>query len=208
MEKFLYYKGVKFTRDDKTGYYLNSTIRERMHRFVWRDHFGDIPDGCDIHHIDGDKSNNDISNLAMLPSEEHHKMHSAQLTEEQRERLRRNMNENARPAACKWHKSDVGREWHKKHYLQMSDNLHRTEDKTCENCGKTYTGAPHSHYCCNACKSAYRRKIKADYIQLICPICGNEYSTNKFAPAMTCGRSCAGELRWRQRRESSKSDTA
>lgn len=208
MEKYLYYKGVKFTRDDKTGYYLNSTIRERMHRYVWRDNFGDIPKGCDIHHIDGDKSNNDITNLAMMPNGEHQRLHGAMLTEEERERRRINLKENARPAASEWHRSDAGREWHRAHYIKFADVLHKEYDKICDNCGAAFVGKVTSRFCCNACKSAYRRKIKADYISRICPMCGKEYSTNKFDPATTCSRSCANKLRWKKRRESKESCTA
>ena len=48
--KYQYFNGLKFTRDDKTGYYLNSTIEKRMHRYVWEFYNGPIPKGYDIHH--------------------------------------------------------------------------------------------------------------------------------------------------------------
>lgn len=35
------------------------------------EHFGPIPDGHEIHHIDDNSLNNDISNLACLPIAEH-----------------------------------------------------------------------------------------------------------------------------------------
>lgn len=34
-----------------------------------------IPDGFDIHHIDGNSDNNDIRNLLLLPSKLHHQYH-------------------------------------------------------------------------------------------------------------------------------------
>lgn len=200
-EKYQYYKGVKFTRDDKTGYYLNSTLRERMHRYVWRDIYGDIPNGCEIHHIDGDRSNNDISNIMCLSAEAHRKHHADNLTEEQREKLRENMNENARPAAAEWHRSEAGKEWHKQHYSRFSHLLHEKVEKVCENCGAAFVGTPCSLFCSNACKSAYRRKMKADYITKVCPVCYKEYETNKYKAALTCGRSCANVLKWRLKRE-------
>ncbi len=50
---------------------------------VWREHHGEIP--CDdsgrrleIHHVDGDKENNDISNLLLVTIEEHYRIHEAQ----------------------------------------------------------------------------------------------------------------------------------
>ena len=55
--KEIWFNGIKFTKDDKTGYYLNSSIRKRLHRYVWELHYGEIPEGYHIHHIDFDKSN-------------------------------------------------------------------------------------------------------------------------------------------------------
>jgi len=36
---------------------------------------GEIPKGFEIHHIDGDKDNNNISNLEILSASEHQKKH-------------------------------------------------------------------------------------------------------------------------------------
>ncbi len=41
------------------------------HIVVWEDHNGPLPPGWHIHHINGDKQNNDISNLSGIPSQEH-----------------------------------------------------------------------------------------------------------------------------------------
>lgn len=50
------------------------------HRKIWESHFGKISKDSlgityDIHHIDGDKSNNDITNLACLSIHEHYEIH-------------------------------------------------------------------------------------------------------------------------------------
>jgi sugar lactone lactonase YvrE len=71
MQKYQHFNGIKFTRDEKTGYYLNSTIRKRLHRYVWEFYNGKIPEGYQIHHKDKDKSNNDISNLELMPFSAH-----------------------------------------------------------------------------------------------------------------------------------------
>lgn len=49
---------------------------KRLHRAVWEYHFGPVPDGCDIHHIDGDRGHNDAENLACMARTEHHKHHT------------------------------------------------------------------------------------------------------------------------------------
>ena len=50
--------------------------RDRLHRAVYKNHFGEIPDGLDVHHIDGDKANNDISNLELLSRSDHLRHHA------------------------------------------------------------------------------------------------------------------------------------
>lgn len=70
------YDGKKFTLRN-TGYYgLTTNKRTLMHRYVWEKINGEIPKGWDIHHIDNDKSNNDISNLECLPKAEHTRKYS------------------------------------------------------------------------------------------------------------------------------------
>lgn len=195
-EKHIFFNGLKFTRDEKTGYYLNSTIRKRLHRYVWEFYNGEIPDGYHIHHIDRDKSNNDISNLEMIEQHEHEKLHGSMLTEEERERYRNNLSEKARPKASEWHKSEVGKEWHKRHYETVSKEvLHSMYDFKCQNCGKEFSGEHGSKFCSNKCKSAYRRKIGIDNVGRICAYCGNEFETNKYSNTKTCSRSCANRYR-------------
>ncbi len=70
------YDGKKFTLRN-TGYYsLTIGCRGLMHRYVWEKEKGKIPTGYDIHHIDEDKANNNISNLECLPKSEHTRLYS------------------------------------------------------------------------------------------------------------------------------------
>lgn len=64
----------------KTGYYVITSCKEgnhskRLHRLIYEEEYGKIPDGCIIHHIDGDKLNNDISNLTVMTPSEHTILH-------------------------------------------------------------------------------------------------------------------------------------
>ena len=45
------------------------------YRKIWESHYGNIPEGYEIHHIDGNHSNNDIENLQCITIEEHFKIH-------------------------------------------------------------------------------------------------------------------------------------
>ena len=200
--KHQYFNGLKFTRDDKTGYYLNSMNRKRIHRYVWEYYNGEIPEGYEIHHIDHDKSNNDISNLQLLTQKEHMKLHGSELTEAQRQKMRDNLTNTARPEASKWHGSKEGIAWHKKHYDQMKDKLYIKSDFVCTQCGKEYISIAngHSKFCSNACKSKYRRNMGFDNVERICANCGNKFNVNKYAKTKYCSRSCANIGRSRRGR--------
>lgn len=43
-----------------------------VHRIIWQMHFGDIPKGMQIDHIDGNRTNNRIENLRMVSNHENH----------------------------------------------------------------------------------------------------------------------------------------
>ena len=58
------YSGVKLTTQDR-----RECVME--HRLVYESYYGKIPDGYDIHHIDGDTYNNDIDNLECLSHADH-----------------------------------------------------------------------------------------------------------------------------------------
>lgn len=55
---------------------LSDTVTKDEHILVWIEHNGIIPEGMVIHHIDRDKSNNDINNLIMLSRAEHASLHN------------------------------------------------------------------------------------------------------------------------------------
>ena len=68
-------------RIDNYGYYRITSGKEgnntkRLHDLVFEDYWGGkIPEGYVIHHIDGDKLNNDINNLQMMERGEHISLH-------------------------------------------------------------------------------------------------------------------------------------
>lgn len=192
--KAIEYDGLRFVRDDKTGYYLNNKTHKRLHRYVWEKYNGEIPKGCDIHHIDHDKSNNDISNLRMICKPDHMKLHGSELSDEQRERMRDNLTQNARPKASEWHKSEQGSEWHKSHYEKMKERLHEEKERKCLNCGKVYYSEKGT-FCSNACKSAYRRKTGVDNETRKCVYCGKEFTVNKYKKITHCSRACTSRDR-------------
>lgn len=185
--KYIIFNGLKYIKDEKTGYYRNSTTKKRLHRAIWEYYKGEIPKGYEIHHIDRNKDNNNIDNLQLLSKKEHLETHSKLLTDGEREWRRNNLNIKARPEAIKWHKSNEGKEWHKEQYKKTLA-LKEEKDFICLNCGNKYkskdTGK--NKFCSNNCKSIYRRKLGLDYIEKECAICGRIIKTNKYRPATWC----------------------
>ena len=186
-----YCDGYRFRKDKKTGYWLCSTLHKRLHVYIYEKYNGMIPKGYQIHHIDHNKDNNEISNLKLVSREEHNKIHREEMTEERRQQLRDNFNKNARPKAIEWHKTQEAKEWHRKHYEEMKDKLHQKKKYKCLICGKEYESKMEtSKFCSNACKSKNRRMQQKDLIEKKCIICNKTFKTNKFRPAKTCNNEC------------------
>ena len=185
------YNGYRFRRDKKTGYYLSSRQiggnRKRLHVYVWENERGEIPLGYHVHHKDEDKGNNDISNFVLLPGGKHAGLHANEYAEANRNKMIKNLQENAIPASKEWHGSKAGHEWHKEHYVKLTEKLHVVKTFVCEYCGKEFTSPQtRTRFCSNSCKAAARRKSGVDDVTKICANCGNEYTANKYQKTKYC----------------------
>ena len=195
--KHAYCNGLKFTRDEKSGYFLCASIiggkRPRLHRYIYESARGKIPSGMHVHHIDGDKNNNALSNLSILGGGEHSSLHGK---EPQRAAESRKHIKSAIIAAPTWHKSNMGRRWHKEHYDKIGWKLHERVEKICVFCSKPFWGTKgnSSKFCSNACKSAYRRKEGVDNEKRTCAVCGAGFEADKYSKTKTCSRKCSARL--------------
>lgn len=191
-KKFIYFNGLKYTRDEKTGYYLNSTNSVRLHRSIWEYHNEDIPKGFHVHHIDGDKSNNNIENLAVMDGKEHLYLHGKQ--PEGIEKIQR-----AQPLgqekAKEWHRSEEGSKWHKSQYLKTKDKLHEKKDFKCERCGTKFEAVKNglNRFCSNKCKAAARRDSGIDNVTKDCEFCGTPFTSNKYQKKRFCSKACSNK---------------
>ena len=208
--KYAYFDGKRFCRDEKTGYFLNTGIHKRLHRYVYEHEVGEIPKGYDIHHKDHNKNNNEPENLELLTRKEHLKRHAAEMTEEQRNKLRENIITCGVPAAALWHKSAAGYEWHKAHYESQKEALHKKAIYKCEYCGKEYTAenTGQNRFCSNNCKSAWRRKAGLDDEERVCKYCGKLFIANKYAPKRYCSDECRARVRAENKKHSETHATA
>jgi len=153
------------------AYYQNRQGR-LLHRAVYRAAFGPIPLGLDIHHKDGNKTNNDPSNLEALSRSEHIRRH--------------------RPPG--WLKPD-----HKRVAHAARDAWWANREPwmaTCEVCGKQFaTTCPHPkvRFCSMPCITKHRRNSEQYKITRSCEWCGKDFRTLKFKKVRFCTSTCAAQ---------------
>ena len=192
------YNGRKYNSlpDGKiSGHYFKSRGL-LLHREIWKDSVGEIPDGFQIHHVDGDKHNNSVENLECLSFVDHRKRHRGQCSDAQRASL-----EKIRPLTKEWHASAEGREWHRVHGIEVMKNRKPITHK-CENCGNDFEDiSHHARFCSNACKSAWRRRSGVDNVKKDCVICGTGFSSNKYSKITTCSYKCRATLGYSNRQK-------
>ena len=199
MANYKFFNDLTFYEDSSSGYFMNAKLKKRLHRYVWEFYNGEIPEDYHIHHIDGDKSNNDINNLKMLKSKEHLSYHSKKYCEENRKKVLENLKNNAIPKAIKWHKSDEGHKYHKEQYKKGLRNFTKNKVlRKCELCGSDFEtiNTKTGKFCSDKCKSKNRRLSGIDNEIRVCKFCGKEFSINKYSKTKTCSRSCAKSMYW------------
>lgn len=88
-------KGIKFDYPYWRVRVAGKQQYYNLHRLVWETLRGPIPKGMQVHHIDGNKVNNDISNLTLLPIGAHQALHMK-----------------GKPKSEEW-KANMSKNWHK-----------------------------------------------------------------------------------------------
>lgn len=189
----IFYKNIEFKIYKNEKYYSNFNLKKRLHQYVWEQEVGEIPKGYHVHHKDGNKLNNLIENLELLTMQEHLSKHSK---DRDIEALRKNLKENARPKAIEWHKSEKGLEWHKEHYEKTKDKFHILREFICLECGEKFSSYQiNSKFCSNNCKTKNRRKSGVDNVIKKCPVCFENFETNKYSKTITCSKSCGNRYK-------------
>lgn len=201
--KSVYYKGRKYTRQPQSDkwsermYYRLGGGKGYLHRDIYRDHHGDIPDRYHVHHIDHNPFNNDPSNLTLISPEDHMSHHSGERWGDLVHRARglEHLDE-VRHLASEWHRSEEGHQWHVEHGRRVFQNL-PPKRFTCDQCGAGFEarGMGRNRFCSNACRSAWRRASGLDDVDRVCAACGATFRTNKYGKVRTCSRSCGSSLR-------------
>ena len=196
---------IQFHKDCVTGYWVNNTYKLRLHREKLRIELGLTKEqmkNYDVHHIDGDKDNNDISNLECIPIKQHVRHHF----KKDSDGFRR-FQEAGWIAAKEWHRSTEGREWHRKHGKEVAAKQ-KDIIKVCKECGKEFvTKRNFTEFCSDACGERWRGKHRRIPFKRVCVVCGKEFEGTKYKPSskepLTCSKTCANKLNHQHRKEKS-----
>ena len=174
------FDGVIYNQNNR-GHYANFLP---IHRAVWIYHNGKIPEGdYDIHHIDGNKANNDISNLQLLTRAEHHRVHMK--TAPEREHICENCGKVFTSTSTKGHVGCCSKDC-----LRALSYKRRFETRTCAFCGKKFSVYKYSKTkCCSASCAAKLRQSNPLPTEKICPVCGKSFKP-KNRTQTYCSKSC------------------
>lgn len=114
-------------------------------RWKWEQEHGEIPDGYEVHHANGDPSDDRLENLECIPAGAHHQMHGAERVEG---RLQRR--EVKECAECGKEFLAQGRKGRPEKYCSMEcyhDAMAETpRHAECAHCGEEFTATPSDRY--------------------------------------------------------------
>jgi len=199
-ETIIKFNGYQYKKN-KFGYWLGGSSGSKsgdgsLHRAIWKYQKGEIPKKYDVHHIDGNKSNNSIENLQLISHSDHMRMHMS--TAERKELSRKHIGK-AIEASKSWHSSEEGLKWHSKHGKECFEKK-KLINKSCHNCEKVFqTVQNFSKYCSPTCQSSFRRKSGKDNEERHCEVCYEKFICNRYDTKKSCSASCGTMLGHRKR---------
>ena len=144
-------------------YYSRSGGRGFLHRDIWQQANGAIPDGYIVHHIDGDTLNNALCNLACITVKQHCDEHAEANRAYGRSEKQKGHLASIRGKAAAWHKSPEGVAWHAQHGKASWKN--RVEvHLVCQHCGEGFESfVSTALYCSKPCQNKAWYAAHPDY---------------------------------------------
>ncbi len=204
MKGYIDHNGERFYLQSSKRYYQSGDKTQpirSLHRRIWTENFGSIPDGYEVHHKNNDWTDNSLSNLECLPSLVHQRNHMLERFQDDAYREANKLNlAKAQEAAKAWHATEEGLAWHSQNGLEAWQKRMPVK-ASCSICGKEYETyfASRSRFCSRACEQVecYQRHKTASGV---CLVCGKEYVYNKYRTQECCSRDCGNKLRGMRKR--------
>jgi len=202
------YRGERFKARPNGYFWGRRENGERyLHRKVWSDHNGPIPEGMVVHHRDGDKGNNEISNLTLLENGYHARQHAQKRYDDPIEYTKwlEQVKAKAETTAAA-HRTSEARKNHAEANAETWKNS-PVREFNCDVCGTLFSARTRefAKYCSNACKlTAARREKRYRDDPRKCAWCGKEFMGNRHRKwevccSVVCGNQKAGAERQMRR---------
>lgn len=192
------YAGFTF-HVQSTGRYFSTRqpiLGERLlHRIVWTQAFGPVPDKHEIHHINEDWTDNRIENLECIDAVEHQRAHMLEKYKDPEFKAARLKDLEAGQMAAKaWHSSPEGIEWHKQHAKNAWINR-KPKTYTCKCCGLVFDSmrAYGVEFCSLSCRQKVRFQENKTAIGT-CVLCDASFNFNKYKKQECCSKGCSNKL--------------
>lgn len=197
-DKHQRFNGVTF-RKRHEGHYFTPSLS--IYHAVWIYHYGEVPPNTVIHHIDHNKSNNNIENLIpMLPAA--HRKHHGGAGEKIEVTLI--CQDCGNSYTTKYHGQKIFRcpDCQRKHKRTHT----KIYEKTCEWCGKSFETKQKNTQCCSpscAQRLVYFKRTgqNAALIDRVCVVCGKTFKVSKSHRGkenydrITCSDECLSKYR-------------
>lgn len=183
-KKIIIYNGRRYY--ENKGYYF---FTERLHRRMWEDAYGPIPEDHHIHHKNGNSHDNRLENLECIHKKKHHSMHFSAMR--QVEAMQR---KESRDKANEWYRSEKGAK-----FLSGASKKGWEErkpiERICVICSAKFTTKNFNgtKYCSQTCRS--RSQMLRAVSPKPCIICGAIFTPGDTKNlARTCSQKCKGAL--------------
>ena len=156
-------KVIQFHKDCVTGYWVNNTYRLRLHREKLRLELGltkEQMEGYDVHHIDKNKDNNEISNLQLINKIKHVTVHAKEQVHKKIIKICEQCGEEYESSSNVAHKQRFCSEKCKMKW-RRANGLDR-EERVCIYCGKTFTcnKTLPTKFCSKRCAGKYNYRSR------------------------------------------------
>jgi len=202
MHEYVVYKGERFWIQTSGRYYQSSDKKSKyrlLHRRIWFDHYGEIPKGYVIHHIDHNWKNNDISNLQLLEKRKHASEHTKELFKnpEYARKVKDALRLNQKLCNA-WHSTEEGLKWHSDHGRNSWKDRKKI-NIVCSTCGKQCkkhsAGYQKNRYCSSQCRQ--KSNVKNYFTdKRHCLLCKKEFMANRHKTTTYCSRLCSNKHRF------------
>lgn len=186
------FNGIKYYFNVNTGYYYDP-FGKRLHVAVWEVANGPVPKGWIVHHKDMKKTNNELSNLELMSSSVHGRLHTPPGTDRFTPRITKCIVCDKVFETKMMETKYCSHACNNKAYRRRNNLLKSRVEINCQECGQVFNSnwrEGTAKFCSKRCyeKNRYRTIIQKKY-EHICLECGRPFES-RFHSQKYCNERC------------------